>query len=290
LPARAYTYAYATMGELLAWIIGWDLVLEYAVGAATVAVSWSGTLVSLLQNFGIYLPPALITSPFEPLKLADGSTVTGLINLQAVLIVCAISLLLMRGIQESARANGIIVILKVAVIIVFIAIGWSFVDSSNHSNYIPLNEGGSRYGWSGILRAAGVIFAYIGFDAVSTAAQEAKNPKRDMPIGIIGSLLVCTVLFILYAHVLAGGCGLQRAQRAEPHHARAEQDALHLARGADEDRRAGRLDLPSSSSCSSAKVASSSRCRATVCCRSCSATSIRSSKPRGGAICFSWFS
>jgi len=205
IAGSAYTYAYATMGELLAWIIGWDLVLEYAVGAATVAVGWSGTLTSLLQNLGIHLPPQLITSPFEPIKMADGSMVTGFINLPAVFIVCAISLLLMRGIQESARANSIIVVIKVAVIIIFIAIGWSFVDSSNHANYIPVNEGASRYGWSGILRAAGVIFfAYIGFDAVSTAAQEAKNPKRDMPIGIIGSLLVCTILFILYAHVLTG--------------------------------------------------------------------------------------
>lgn len=205
IAGSAYTYAYATMGELLAWIIGWDLVLEYAVGAATVAVGWSGTLVSLFHNLGINLPAQILAGPFEAVKMPDGSMATGFINLPAVLIVCAISILLMRGIQESARANAVIVVLKVAVVVVFIAIGWSFVDPANHANYIPANEGPSRFGYTGILRAAGVIFfAYIGFDAVSTAAQEAKNPKRDMPIGIIGSLIICTILFILYAHVLTG--------------------------------------------------------------------------------------
>lgn len=205
IAGSAYTYAYATMGELLAWIIGWDLVLEYAVGAATVAVGWSGTLVSLFHNFGIDLPVQILAGPFEAVRMPDGTEATGLINLPAVFIVCAISILLMRGIQESARANAVIVVLKVAVVVVFIAIGWSFVDPANHVNYIPANEGPSRFGYTGILRAAGVIFfAYIGFDAVSTAAQEAKNPKRDMPIGIIGSLIICTILFILYAHVLTG--------------------------------------------------------------------------------------
>jgi len=205
IAGSAYTYAYATMGELMAWIIGWDLVLEYAVGAATVAVGWSGTLVSLFHNAGLDLPVQILAGPFEAVKMPDGSMATGLINLPAVFIVCAISILLMRGIQESARANAVIVVLKVAVVVVFIAIGWSFIDPANHLNYIPANEGPSRFGYTGILRAAGVIFfAYIGFDAVSTAAQEAKNPKRDMPIGIIGSLIICTILFILYAHVLTG--------------------------------------------------------------------------------------
>ncbi|MGH9626941.1 MAG: amino acid permease, partial [Bryobacteraceae bacterium] len=197
IAGSAYTYSYATMGELLAWIIGWDLVLEYAVGAATVSVGWSATLVDLLRRLGIELPHSLVASPFDANP--------GLINLPAVFVICTISVILMIGIQESARVNAVIVVLKVAVIVIFIAVGWSFINPANYTPYIPENEGPGRFGWSGILRGAGVIFfAYIGFDAVSTAAQEAKNPRRDMPFGIIGSLLVCTVLFILYSHVLTG--------------------------------------------------------------------------------------
>jgi APA family basic amino acid/polyamine antiporter len=205
IAGSAYTYAYATMGELLAWIIGWDLVLEYAVGAVTVSVGWSGTLVSLLHSFGIELPARLAASPFQAVTLSDGSVIQGFINLPAVFIICAISFVLMLGIQESARANAIVVILKVAVVIVFIVVGYHFVDTRNYTPFIPPHQGGSQFGWPGILRAAGLIFfAYIGFDAVSTAAQEAKRPQRDMPIGIIGSLLVCTILFILYSNVLTG--------------------------------------------------------------------------------------
>ena len=205
IAGSAYTYAYATMGELLAWIIGWDLVLEYAVGAATVSVGWSATLVSLLNSFGVYLPARLAVSPFEMVRLADGSVVHGLINLPAVFVIVTISAVLMIGIQESARINAIVVVLKVAVIVIFIAVGYQFIEPSNYTPFIPENQGGSRFGWSGILRAAGVIFfAYIGFDAVSTAAQEARRPQRDMPIGIIGSLVVCTILFILYSNVLTG--------------------------------------------------------------------------------------
>ncbi len=205
IAGSAYTYAYATMGELLAWIIGWDLVLEYAVGAATVSVGWSATLVSLLRSYGIYLPPQLTVSPFEAVKLADGSVVQGLFNLPAVLIIAAVSMILVIGIQEAARANAVIVILKVAVVIIFIVVGYQFINPANYTPFIPENEGGSRFGWTGILRGAGVIFfAYIGFDAVSTAAQETRKPQRDMPIGIIGSLIVCTILFILYANVLTG--------------------------------------------------------------------------------------
>jgi APA family basic amino acid/polyamine antiporter len=207
IAGSAYTYAYATMGELVAWIIGWDLILEYSVGAATVSIGWSQTLVAFLYSFGIDLPARLIASPLQPATLPDGSTVYGLINLPAVIIVVLISILLMTGIRESAGANNIIVILKVSVIVIFIAIGWSYIHPANLKPLIPPNTTGKfgDFGYSGLLAGAGVIFfAYIGFDAVSTAAQEAKVPKRDMPIGIIGSLLICTVLFILYTHVLTG--------------------------------------------------------------------------------------
>ncbi|MFN7922147.1 MAG: amino acid permease [Bryobacteraceae bacterium] len=205
IAGSAYTYSYATIGELFAWIIGWDLVLEYAVGAATVAIGWSSTLVSILHSIGIELPAALIASPLQSVTLPNGTTVTGLINLPALLIVGLISWLLIVGIQESARANSIVVAIKVTVVVVFILLGWQFINHANFQPFIPPNEGGAKFGWEGILRGAGMIFfAYIGFDAVSTAAQEAKNPKRDMPIGIIGSLVVCTILYILYARVLTG--------------------------------------------------------------------------------------
>ena len=206
IAGSAYTYTYATMGELLAWIIGWDLVLEYAVGAATVSIGWSQTLVALLHNLGIDLPLALVASPFQPVALGDGTTAYGVINLPAVLIVGLITAILIVGIGESATANSIIVVLKVTVVVVFIAIGWGFIKPANHVPFIPPNTGTfGAFGWSGILKGAGVIFfAYIGFDAVSTAAQETKKPQRDMPIGIIGSLVVCTILFILYSYVLTG--------------------------------------------------------------------------------------
>jgi len=205
IAGSAYTYSYATLGEFVAWIIGWDLVLEYAVGAATVSISWSGTLVSILHSIGIELPAALIASPFQTVTLPNGETITGLINLPAVLIVVALSILLIIGIQESARVNSVVVVIKVAVVVLFIVIGYQYVNGNNYVPFIPPNEGPGRFGWEGILRGAGVIFfAYIGFDAVSTAAQEAKNPKRDMPVGIIGSLVICTVLYILYSRVLTG--------------------------------------------------------------------------------------
>ena len=202
----AYTYSYATMGEFLAWIIGWDLVLEYAVGAATVSIGWSQTLVALLHNFGIHLPPAIAASPFQPIALPGGTTIYGVINLPAVAIVVVVSIILMIGIKESANVNTVIVFLKVTVIVVFVAIGWMYINPVNHEPFIPQNTGEfGDFGWSGILAGAGVIFfAYIGFDAVSTAAQETKRPQRDMPIGILGSLVICTILFIVYAHVLTG--------------------------------------------------------------------------------------
>ncbi|MEP6948910.1 MAG: amino acid permease [Ginsengibacter sp.] len=192
----AYTYSYATMGEFIAWVIGWDLVLEYAVGAATVAISWSRYFVKFLDGFNVKLPAEITTGPW------DG----GWINLPAVCIVVLVSLLLIKGTQESARVNAVIVTLKVAVVFIFIILGWKYINTSNYHPYIPDNTGDfGHFGFSGIIRAAAIVFfAYIGFDAVSTAAQEAKNPKKDMPIGILGSLAICTILYILFAHVMTG--------------------------------------------------------------------------------------
>ncbi|MBP7184366.1 MAG: amino acid permease [Saprospiraceae bacterium] len=207
IAGSAYTYSYATLGEFLAWIIGWDLVLEYAVGAATVSISWSRYLVKFFQNLGIELSPTFTLSPFDTMTLQDGSVVSGIINLPAVLIVIFTSLLLMRGTKGSALVTSVIVVIKVAVVLLFIALGWGYMNPANHDPYFIENTSGvfGDFGWSGIVRAAGIIFfAYIGFDAVSTAAQEAKNPQRDMPIGILLSLLICTVLYILFSHVLTG--------------------------------------------------------------------------------------
>ena len=202
----AYTYAYATLGELFGWIIGWTLVLEYAVGAGTVSVSWSRYVTAFLRDFGINLPAQWTLSPFETATLADGGTVHGIVNLPAIFIIVIVSALLIRGIQESARVNSIIVVVKVAVVLAVVGVGLFYIKSQNYVPFIPENTGEfGHYGWSGILRGAGVIFfAYIGFDAVSTAAQETKNPQRDMPIGILGSLLICTVLYIAFGFVLTG--------------------------------------------------------------------------------------
>jgi APA family basic amino acid/polyamine antiporter len=205
IAGSAYTYAYATMGEFLAWVIGWDLVLEYAIGAATVSVGWCGHVLDLLRHFGITLPERFTMSPFDTIRHGD-IVIHGLINLPALFIIVAVSLILVRGIKESAIVNSVIVVLKVAVVVIFIILGWAYMNAANHVPLIPPNTGiFGQFGWSGVLQGAGVIFfAYIGFDAVSTAAQETKRPSRDMPIGIIGSLFVCTVLFILYAYVLTG--------------------------------------------------------------------------------------
>ncbi|MFN8236721.1 MAG: amino acid permease [Chitinophagales bacterium] len=206
IAGSAYTYSYATMGEFVAWIIGWDLVLEYAVGAATVAISWSRYLVKFFSNLGINLPAQLVMSPFDSATLADGTVVQGMINLPAVFIIVIVSLILARGIKESATFTTLIVALKLVVVFAFIILGWKYMNPQNHVPYIIENTGTfGEYGWSGIVRAAAIVFfAYIGFDAVSTAAQETKNPKRDMPIGILGSLAICTVLYILFAHVMTG--------------------------------------------------------------------------------------
>jgi len=203
----AYTYAYATMGEFVAWIIGWDLVLEYAVGAATVSVSWSRYVTRFLRDtLGVILPGAFVHSPFETYQLADGSMAHGLINLPAILIIVAASTLLMVGIRESARVNGAVVLVKLVVVLVVIGVGLFYIKAQNYVPFIPENTGQfGEYGWSGIMRAAGVVFfAYVGFDAVSTAAQEAKNPQRNMMIGILGSLAICTALYIGFAGVLTG--------------------------------------------------------------------------------------
>jgi APA family basic amino acid/polyamine antiporter len=216
ISGSAYTYTYATMGELLAWIIGWDLILEYAVGAATVGIAWSEYLNNLLvQVFHVKaIAYEWCHSPFEhSIPDAMGVVHTGIINLPALGIVTLLSLLLIKGTQESAFVNGLIVITKVSIVILIIILGWGFVKSSNHTPYIPEpsiytdHQGIEHHfgGILGILGAAGVVFfAFIGFDAVSTAAQETKNPKTAMPIGILGSLAVCTVLYILFAHVLTG--------------------------------------------------------------------------------------
>ena len=209
----AYTYAYATMGELVAWIIGWALILEYALGAATVSIAWSEYLNNLL---GGVIPYQLCHSPFEVSALG----VHGLINLPALLILLLLTLLLIRGTQESASVNGVIVFLKVSIVLLFIFVGWKFMNPANHIPYLipanapPVDLGNGKiydyspavnHGWWGVLRGAAVVFfAFIGFDAVSTAAQEAKNPKRDMPIGILGSLVICTFLYVVFSYVLTG--------------------------------------------------------------------------------------
>jgi basic amino acid/polyamine antiporter, APA family len=210
----AYTYAYATLGELVAWIIGWDLVLEYAVGAAAVSVSWSSYVGSLLAGWGLELPPRLLASPFTEVRLPDGTLAHGFVNLPAILIITMLSLLLIKGIRESARVNAVIVVLKVAVVLAVIAVGAFFVQKANYHPFIPPNTGRfGEFGLSGILRGAGVIFfAYIGFDAVSTAAQETRNPGRNLPIGILGSLAICTVLYVAFSLVLTGMVNYQAMQ------------------------------------------------------------------------------
>ena len=211
----AYTYSYATMGELVAWIIGWDLILEYAVAAATVAIAWSEYANLVLDWFGMRIPYQWTHSPFETDPVTG---VSGMMNIPAVIILLLLTLVLIRGTKESALVNGIIVVVKTTIVLLVIAIGWSFINPANHTPFIPAattytTPQGITHAYGGILGilgAAGVVFfAYIGFDAVSTAAQEARNPKRDMPIGILGSLVICTVLYVLFAYVLSGVATVQ---------------------------------------------------------------------------------
>ena len=206
IAGSAYTYGYATMGEFVAWIIGWDLMLEYLFGAATVAVGWSGNFVPFLKEFGIIFPAAYASAPIA-VDAANNFTSTGaVLNIPAMVLVALMTVILVIGIKESARFNNVIVFIKIAIIFLVIGFGFMYVNTANWHPFIPANTGTfGEFGWSGILRGAGVIFfAYIGFDAVSTAAQEARNPQRDMPIGILGSLAVCTVLYILMALVMTG--------------------------------------------------------------------------------------
>jgi APA family basic amino acid/polyamine antiporter len=212
----AYSYAYASLGELVAWIIGWALVLEYAVGAATVSVSWSGYITSFLSSFGLALPHALTASPFDA-DVLNHST-PGIVNLPAMIIIILVSLLLIRGISESAKVNAAIVAVKVAVVLAVIVFGAFYVHPANWHPFIPPNTGKfGEFGMSGVFRgAATVFFAYIGFDAVSTAAQETKNPERDMPIGILGSLAICTVLYVLVCLVLTGLISYTKLHTAAP--------------------------------------------------------------------------
>ncbi|HEX5725350.1 MAG TPA: amino acid permease [Longimicrobiaceae bacterium] len=249
IAGSAYTYGYATLGELIAWIIGWDLILEYMFGAATVAVGWSGYVVSFLRDLGINVPPQWANAPGAQLvqlpnssswvqiteqlreqlaaqgvDLASLPTATGVFNLVAAAAIAAITCILVVGIKESARFNNVVVVIKLVVVMAFILAGGYFLlrnpstAADNWSPFIPPNEGGfGEYGWSGILRASGVIFfAYIGFDAVSTTAQEARNPQRDMPIGILGSLVICTVLYILVSAILTGLVPYTTLNVAEP--------------------------------------------------------------------------
>lgn len=204
----AYTYSYATMGEFVAWMIGWDLILEYAIGAATVSIAWSQYANRVLEWFGMRIPYEWSHSPFE-----HNADLHGIMNLPAIFILFLLTLLLIRGTKESAVVNGVIVILKVSIVLLVIGVGWQFINPANHTPFIPppakyTSPLGVHYDYGGILGilgAAGVVFfAYIGFDAVSTAAQETKNPGRDMPIGILGSLAFCTVLYILFSYVLSG--------------------------------------------------------------------------------------
>ena len=214
----AYTYAYATVGEIFAWIIGWDLILEYALSASTVAVGWSGYFVSLCRDLGIAIPPALTAPRGSIVTLADGSLVHGVFNLPAAFVVLLVSGLLVIGIRQSAGTNTALVLIKSLVLVFFVVLCASYVRRENLTPFVPPNEGSfGAFGWSGVLRGAGVMFfAYIGFDAVSTAAQEAKNPQRDMPIGILGSLAICTVLYILVAIVLLGIVSYHRLNVADP--------------------------------------------------------------------------
>jgi APA family basic amino acid/polyamine antiporter len=206
IAGSAYTYGYATLGEFIAWIIGWDLMLEYLFGAATVAVGWSGNFVKFLAEFGIVIPTQWTDAPIAVDAANNFSRTGATLNIPAIVLVALMTWILVIGIKESARFNNVIVFVKVAIVFLVIGFGFMYVNTANWHPFIPENTGRfGEFGWSGVLRGAGVIFfAYIGFDAVSTAAQEAKNPQRDMPIGILGSLGICTVLYVLMALVMTG--------------------------------------------------------------------------------------
>lgn len=236
ISGSAYAYGYGTLGEFVAWIIGWDLILEYAFGAATVAVGWSGYVVSFLRDLGITFPARLSVGPWSTVTLADGSEVSGIINLPALLISVAVTLLLIKGIKESASFNSIIVMIKVLVVVLFIVAGIGYVNKANLGmGCVPGTPGCAEFmpfGFGGVITGAAVIFfAYIGFDAVSTAAQEARNPQRDMPIGILGSLAICTVLYVLVAGIMVGLVDYKLLTDAAAPIAVAIDAALQVAKG-----------------------------------------------------------
>src|ERR1700693_3670716 len=231
IAGSAYTYRYATLGEFVAWIIGWDLILEYLFGASTVAVGWSGYFTAFMDQIGIHMPTAFTSAPYAYHESAAVDSVTqavihpagfshtgAVVNLPAMVLIALMTTLLVIGIKESATFNNFIVILKIAIVLLVIGFGFMYVNHANWHPFIPPNTGEyGHYGWSGIVRGAAVVFfAYIGFDAVSTAAQEAKNPQRDMPIGILGSLAICTVLYILMGFILTGIVPYDRLDVADP--------------------------------------------------------------------------
>ncbi len=218
IAGSAYTYAHASAGQFVAWIIGWDLVLEYALSASTIAVGWSGYFVSFLRDLGLHLPPALTAAPGSTAVGPGGELVPGVFNLPATGIVLLVAGLLLIGISQSAGANTVLVIVKVAVLMMFVGLGAAYVRHDNLTPFLPPNTGTfGEFGWSGVLRGAAIMFfAYVGFDAVSTAAQEAKNPQRDMPIGILVSLAICTVIYIAVAVVLLGIVPYARLNVADP--------------------------------------------------------------------------
>jgi APA family basic amino acid/polyamine antiporter len=214
----AYTYAYATVGEVFAWIIGWDLILEYALSMSTIAVGWSGYFVSLMRDLGWNVPAAMTASPGVPVAVASGGVVAGVFNAPAAVIVLLVTALLVIGIRESANTNTLLVVIKSVVLVIFVGVGVAYVRRENLTPFVPPNTGEfGHFGWSGVLRGAAVMFfAYIGFDAVSTAAQEAKDPQRDLPFGILVSLALCTVLYIAVAVVLIGIVPYQKLNVADP--------------------------------------------------------------------------
>ncbi len=218
ISGSTYTYTYAIFGEFLALLMGWNLILEYAIGAATVAISWSAYAFSFLRDMGLELSPTISASPWHPLHHPTEGLLYGAINLPALLIVVALSILLILGIRQSALINALMVMIKVSVAVLFICIGFFFINDANYHPFIPENTGTfGEFGWSGIIRAAGIVFfAYIGFDAVSTTAQETKNPQRNIPIGIIGSLIICTALYILFSLVLVGLVNYKEINIAAP--------------------------------------------------------------------------
>jgi APA family basic amino acid/polyamine antiporter len=225
ISGSAYTYAYATMGELVAWVVGWDLIFEYALGAATVAIGWSGYVMSFLNDLGIAVPPAFAGAPLAYDATHSAWQTTGtIINVPAMIVVIVVTAVVTIGVRESARVNNVIVATKLAIIVLFIVMAAPFFSSAHwvtaanpDGHFIPPNTGVGQFGWSGIVRGAAVVFfAYIGFDAVSTTAQEANNPKRDLPIGILGSLAVCTVLYLAVGFVLTGIVSYDKLNVADP--------------------------------------------------------------------------